>query len=323
MGQKVKRNINKEFLTYLVFLFIAVIIWYLNALNEDYTAELKFAVKYTDLPEDKVLANVPPERLFLTINAHGFTLLKYRLGMIFSPIAMEASYNTLRRKSDLSNDEYYIVTQSALNRISAQLRSDIELRYVYPDTLNFVFTETINKDIFVKPAIKVQYEKGFLPKGSPIIEPQKVTVTGPKTVLDTMQFVYTRTKLFKNIRDTLRISIDLQPVQQLRYSANEVNILQAIQRYTEASIVAPIDPINMPEGMTMIVFPGSVTVNCLVPVADYEKLQPYMFRAVVDYNSVKDAADNQTKARVAIIRTPDYVTNLDFHPNSVDFIIEK
>ena len=61
----------------------------------------------------------------------------------------------------------------------------------------------------------------------------------------------------------------------------------------------------------------------MVPVADYEKLQPYMFRAVVDYNSVKGATDSQTKARIAIIRTPDYVTDVKFHPNSVDFIIER
>ena len=307
----------------MVFLLIAITIWYLNALSEDYTAEIKFSVKYTDLPDDKVLANMPPDRLFLTINAQGFTLLKYRFRPIFYPIAIEASYNTLRRKNNSTQGEFYIAPNLIHPRISSQLGSDVELRNVAPDTLNFVFTETIKRDILVKPDIHLQFEKGFFPKGNMLVEPEKVTVTGPQTVIDTMQYLYTRTKVFKNLKDTLNISIKLQPLHNLRYSVDEVKIVQAIQRYTEATVTVSLEPVNMPDSLTMRTFPGAITVSCMVPIADYEKLQPQMFRAIVDYNSVKDATDNQAKARVTIMRTPDYVNDVKFHPNSVDFIIEK
>jgi len=323
LGQKIKSGVNQKFLTYLVFLLIAIAIWYLNALNKDSTADLKFTVKYTDLPEDKVLTNTPPEHLTLTIYAQGYILLQYRLGMIFNPISMEASYRTLRKESKSPQGEYYISTQTAFDRIAAQLRSDVNLKQVAPDTLKLLFSETIRKDLPVKPALQLQFEKDFLPKGGMHIEPAKVTVTGPKTTMDTMQYVYTKTKVFKKLKETIRISIDLQPVHQLRYSANEVQIEQVIERYAEATIVAPIEPVNLPEGLTMKVFPGTITINCMVPVSDYEKLQPYMFRAVVDYISIRDAKDNQTKAKVDIVRSPDYVTNIKFHPTNVDFIIEK
>ena len=310
-------------MTYLVFLLIAVTIWYLNALNKDSTADLKFTVRYTDLPDDKILANTPPEYLTLTINAQGYTLFQYRFGLIFNPISLEASFQTLRRKNNSPQGEYYLSTQAMFDRIAAQLRSDVDLRYVAPDTLKFLFSETIRKDIPVKPAIELQFEKDFLPKGKMLIEPAKVTVTGPKTLMDTMQYVYTRKKVFKKLKETLRTSIDLQPVHQLRYSVNEVHIEQAIERNAEATITVPIEPVNLPEGLTMKMFPGTITLNCMVPVADYEKLQPYMFRAVVDYTSIMDAKDNQTKAKVAILRSPDYVTDIKFHPKNVDFIIEK
>ena len=310
-------------MTYLVFLLIAIAIWYLNALNKDSTAELKFTVKYTDLPEDKVLANAPPEHLTLTINAQGYTLLQYRLGLIFNPISLEASYRTLRKNSNSPQGEYYLSPQTSFDRIAAQLRTDARLKHVAPDTLKFFFSETMQRDVLVKPALQFQFEKDFLPKGEMLIEPAKVTVTGPKTVMDTMQYVYTKSKIFKKLKETLRISIDLQPVHQLRYSVNEVQVEQVIERYSEATIVAPIEPVNLPEGLTMKVFPGTITLNCMVPVSDYEKLQPYQFRAIVDYMSIKDAKDNQTKARVAIVRSPDYVTNINFHPMNVDFIIEK
>jgi len=307
----------------LVFLLIAITIWYLNALNKDYTTDQKFTIKYIDMPEDKVLANTPPEHLNLTIQAQGYILLQYRLGLIFNPISLEASYRTLRKESNSPQGEYYINTQTAFDRIGAQLRSDVNLKQVAPDTLKFLFSETIRKDLPVKPAVHLQFEKDFLPKGGMLVEPSKITVTGPKTTIDTMQYVYTKTKVFKKLKETLRISIDLQPVHQLRYSVNEVQIEQVIERNAEATIIAPIEPVNLPEGMTMKVFPGTITINCMAPVSDYEKLQPYMFRAVVDYMSIKDAKDNQTKAKVDIVRSPDYVSNIKFHPINVDFIIEN
>ena len=323
LGQKIKKNINRELLTYLVFLLIAIAVWYLNALSEEYTSELKFAVKYIELPEDKVLASAPPERLSMTMHAQGFTLLKYRFRQFFAPIELEAGYNILRKKNNSAQGEYYIATYSVLGRISAQLGGAVDLRYISPDTLFFVFTETIKKEIFVKPAIQIQFEKGFFPKGAMLIEPEKLTVTGPRTIVDTMKYVYTTPKVFKKMKDTLRTSINLQPVGQLRFSANEVNIEQAIQRYTEASITATIEAINVPENLIMRLFPGTITISCMVPVADYEKLKPHMFRVVVDYNSIKDATDGKTKAIVSIIRMPDYVTDVKGYPTNVDFIIEK
>jgi hypothetical protein len=322
-GQKIKSNVNQDFLTYLVFLLIAIAIWYLNALNKDYTTNLKFAVRYTDLPEDKILANTPPEYLTLNISAQGFILLKYQLGLIFNPIILEASYQTLVKRNNSTQGEYYLATQSAFDRIASQLSSEVRLRNIVPDTLNFLLSETIKKNLFVKSALQLQFEKGFFPKGNMQIVPTEVLVTGPKAIVDTMQYVYTRTKVYKKLKDTLKASIELQSVQQLRYSAGEVNIVQVIERYTEATFTAPIEPVNLPEGMTMKVFPGTVTINCMVPVADYEKLQSYMFRAVVDYASIRNIMDRQAKAKVVILRTPEYITDVKFNPKNVDFIIEK
>ena len=316
LGQKVKNSVSREFLTYLVFLLIAATIWYLNALNKNYTTDLKFAVKYTDLPADKVLVNAPPEYLTLTVNAQGFTLLKYQIGLIFNTITLDASYQALRK----IQDEYYVSTQSVFDKIDAQLSSDVKLRMITPDTLKFQFSETVRKIIPVKSTLELQFEKDFLPKGSMSIDPGRVTVVGPQAIIDTMQYVYTRSKVFKKLKDNLRTSIDLQPVHQLRYSVAEVNIVQAIERHTEATLTVPIEPINLPKGLTMKVFPGTITVNCMVPVSGYEKLQPYMFRAVVDYTSIRD---DHAKARVALLRTPDDVADVKFQPKSVDFIIEK
>ncbi len=321
LSHKLKSPASREFMTYLVFLLIAVIIWYLNALNKDYITDLKVKVKYTDLPEDKVLVNSPPDRLTLTVNAQGFTLLKYKLGFIWYPVTLEANYQTLRKKKSSENGEYFITTQSVFDKIAGELSSDVKLRNISPDTLKFILSETTQKTVSVKASISMQFEKEFLPKGKMQINPASITVTGPHSIVDTMQYAYTRPKTFKKLNDTLRTKLSLQPVDLLKYSVSEVGIVQAVERHTEAAVTVPVEPINTPEGLTMKTFPGAITVNCMVPIIDFEKLQPYMFRAVADYVTVKDSEEKRVK--ITLTKSPDFVSDIRFHPKSVDFILEK
>ena len=317
LDRKLKSIVGREFFTYAFFFLIAVVIWYFNALNKDYTADLNFKVTYTELPEDKVLVSSPPSRLALTVNAQGFTLLKYRMGLTFYPIALEANYRTLRRNGPAG--KYYMTTESVFDKIAGQLGPNVSLRQAVPDTLYFLFSETVKKDIPVKTLLNLQFEKGFLPKGNMEINPKSVTVAGPQAIIDTMKYVYTRRKNYKRLNETLSTRLNLQQVDMLRYSVSEVNITQVIERHTEATVTVPVEPINLPLGLTMKTFPGTVTVSCMVPVSDFEKLQPYMFRVVADYAG----AENQNKLRITLARSPDYVSDIRFHPKNVDYLIEK
>ncbi len=323
LGHKLRSTAGHELMTYLVFLLIAVVIWYMNALNKDYTTDLKFKVKYTGMPEDKVLVNSPPDQLKLTVNAQGFTLLKYKLGFTFYPITLETNYHTMRKNGSAERGGYFLVTQSAFDKIAIQLGSDLKLRSISPDTLHFLFSETVKKNVSVKPRLHLHFGKEFLPKGPMQVNPATVTVTGPQAIIDTMQYVYTREKTFKRLKDTLRTEITLQEVDKLRYSSDHVNIVQPIERHTEATITVPIEPVNLPEGFTMKTFPGTVTVSCMVSIIDFEKLQPYMFRVVADYASIKDIKDNQAKVKLNLLKSPDYVSDVKFQPKNVEFIIEK
>ncbi len=322
LNQKLKSKVSSEFLTYLLFLVIAVVIWYLNALSKDYTAELKFKVRYVNLSDDKVLVEAPENHLMLTISAQGFTLLKYRLGLTFYPITIDASYQSLHHNRS-ADDSYYITAQSIFDKISVQIGSDIRLRQIQPDTLNFLFSEMIHKKVPVKVHAQMQFEKSFLPVGSMQITPPEVAVSGPRAIVDTMQYVHTKNKSFKKLKDTLRTELPLQPVDQLKYSEPEVGIMLPVERHTEASITIPIESVNIPEELKMKTFPGTVTVSCLVPISQYEKLQPYMFRATVDYTTIKDVKDNQAKIRVVLVKSPEYVSDVRFHPKTVEYILEK
>ncbi len=322
MKQKFKIRFNREWLTYLVFLLIAIVIWYLNALNKNYTTTMNFKVRYVNLPADKVLVNTPLEKLSLTINASGYTILKERLGFAFQPIAIDAGHRNLRAKT--SNPSiYYILTKNIYTQIEQEFDASISLKSISPDTISFVFSEVVQKEIPVKVLVDLQFEKQYLPKGQMKINPAKVTIAGPRAIVDTMKYVYTQPIKYRKLNDTLRADIKLQPVRQLKYSVEEVHIVQPIERHTEATLSVPIEVINLTDGLKMKTFPGVVTINCMVGISDFEKLQPYLFRVAVDYASIKDSKDNQARVKVSLLKSPDYVSDVKFNPKNVEYIVEK
>ncbi len=67
---------DKQVIVFLVCLFIATTLWFLNALSKDYTTIVSYPVKYINPPKNQFLANKPPSKFDLKVEAHGFTLLR-------------------------------------------------------------------------------------------------------------------------------------------------------------------------------------------------------------------------------------------------------
>ena len=100
-----KRNLsdNKKIVTYLVFVFIATIFWFLNALSKDYTTTVSYPVNYKNLPKDKILIRELPDKLFLEVKGGGFALLRYKISTAFQPINLNVS-NQLNNKKPKTTD---------------------------------------------------------------------------------------------------------------------------------------------------------------------------------------------------------------------------
>ena len=87
-GRK-KITLNRRVLIFFFFLFLSVLFWFLTAMNQEYTATISYPVRFYRFPEEKVLVNEMPDRLELTVNATGYTLLRYQWTSRISPILFD------------------------------------------------------------------------------------------------------------------------------------------------------------------------------------------------------------------------------------------
>jgi hypothetical protein len=73
-------------------------------MEKDYTTSLTYSVKYVNPPKNLFLANTPPSKLELNVQAHGFTLLRHKLAFSFSPIVLDLS--AISQSLESENNQY-------------------------------------------------------------------------------------------------------------------------------------------------------------------------------------------------------------------------
>ncbi len=317
--EKVKTK--KKLLNYLFFLIISIGLWYLNALSKDYTTVIHYQVHYENFPKGKALVSDLPEKLTIKVKGLGFSVLKHKILAYTRHITLPIDNFRLDISRKDNQYVYYLLTRYTKEWIGNQLGSDVQLLEIQPDTLVFKFADVVEKRIAVKAAIDLQFEKQYMQNGPIIIRPDTVVVSGPQVVMDTLRYILTKRLKTKNLKDTFRHEIELVPFSRLLCKVPVVSVMVPIEKYTELELSIPVEASNTPDELRVRTFPGAVNVSCWVGVSSYDKMTPYMFRAVVDYDAIIE--NPQSKAKIDLVRIPSNAQNIRFYPKSVEYIIEK
>ncbi len=310
---------NRRVLVYFFFLLLSVLFWFLTAMNKDYPTTISYPVRYIKFPEKKVLVNDIPDRLELSVNAGGYTLLKYKLRSYIDPIIFDVeTFSPNRVLSDPST--MYIKTNSAREDITTQL-ADIEIVSISPDTLFFQFADKMSKKVPVEPDFEISFEKQYMQVGPYLVEPDSVTISGPEVIIDTIKVVSTEPVIMSDVNRSFDMELKMQPQNKVEFDPLEVWIQVPVEKFTEASLKVQIEVINMPDSLLLRPFPPAVTVNCQIGLSAYETLNEHLFRAVIDYAEVGNMLGN--KLQVQIIKMPVYIKSVNFTPKSVEYIVER
>ncbi len=319
-GKLTRVKPDRRVMVFLFFVIISTIFWFLSALGRQYTSTIRYPVRYTNFPENRVMVGELPSSLELTVNAHGYTLLRYYVSRRIMPIVFDVNSFSLDPLPDTETSNFYILTSVATNRVAGQLGSDIEILDIRPDTLFFNFTDMTRRRLRVRPVTELVFDRQFMIKGNIGVEPDSVLVSGPASVIDTMQFVPTRKLARRGVSERIVQDIRLEDINMLEYSQNSVTVTIPVEQFTEASIRVPVELVNLPDTLSMKTFPPEVTVSYLVALTDYERVNPQSFRITVDYKSLPAGTG---RLPVNLMIQPDFVRAVRFSPESVDFIIER
>jgi len=318
--QREKIGLRRKGLIFSFFLLIAFFIWFLKALEKNYSTVIDYPVRYRDLPENKALLGDVTDHLELTVNAHGYVLLQHRISSRYIPLVISLESFRLNNFGSNQSGFSYLETRYLNEYIQNQLGSDFEILDVSPDTLVFPFAELVKKNLPVRADLDFQLDQQIILKGNYLLEPDTVEVTGPDYLLDTMQEVVTRHKDLGLIAESDKY--DLIPLlpSSVRSRPETIRASLEVEKFTEKTMNVPVTMMNVPDSLRVLTFPQHVSLTCRVGLSNYEKLQAAAFRVVVDYNQIRQ---EENRLPINLGRVPEYVQSVSFTPKTVEYLIEK
>lgn len=308
---------DKRVVVFLVCVFIATVLWFLNALEKDYTTTIAYPVRYVSPPNHQFLANTPPEKLDLKVEAHGFTLLRHKLSFAYSPIVLNLS--NITRNLESNNGVYFVPTNTLQRRISSQISNEISLQQISPDNIRIALDSLKTKTVKVKADVSVNFKPQFNRKSPVKLEPEVVKITGPASTVDTIRFLQTEKRSFDNVDATINRNIKLLHPETTTLVPQEVLLQIEVEKYTEKQLKLPIQVVNKPADVSIKLFPSELTLNCMVGLSEFDNISAANFRAVIDYSSI---SDNESRLSVKIATKPSFVEITRYTPESVEYLIE-
>ena len=290
-------RIDRNIITYLICVVIATILWFLNALNKDYTAVISYPVKYVNMPQGKHLVTDLPSTLSLEVRAKGFALLGHRISTSFLPITFNVNTysNHLLEKDEVF--EYTLNTSEIKDKISNQLNTEIKLLDITPATIEFKFAQSVEKMIAVRPVVNYTLKRQYILN--------QITAT-PDIRL-------------KDLGKSVSKEVELTPLRGCTVDDVTIKLDLQVEQFTETKKTVKLQARNVPESLYLRLFPDNISITYDVGLSNYEKISNQDFEFYVDYNQTTSSSFLDVK----VGKTPACIKNLVYSPQKVEYIIER
>jgi len=314
-----KIKINHNVFTFFFFLILSVIFWFLNALNKEYVASISFPIKYINIPKDKMTFGKIQSTIDVKVEAYGYAFLDYKISAK-KPVIIDLKTHNLRQVKN-HKKRYYILSNTIKVEISNILGKNIELKKINQDSIIFNFEKIVKKKVPVKSRVNLKLEKQFMLIDSIQFFPDSIFIKGLKSKLDTINEVFTVSKKIKNVNDSINIKIGLKKIQDIVFQQKNVVCKAVAEEFTEMNYEIPIGLINLPENISVKLFPSMVKVAFNVGFSNYDKILLNQFEFLIDFSEID--INQEEKLRLKLVKLPKEAYLVRYYPKKVDYIVEK
>ena len=313
------RNTDNRTATFLFFLLISSVLWFLNALSKDYITEIETPIQIVGVPRDLRSHETLPTSITTQVSGRGFTLLRYIIASPNIPFKLDVDpyFAGYSNQQDVS---FQVITQLVRKQIEQYYGGVFSVLDVYPRNINASFSKIEFKKVAVKFRGNIQFESQFWQKGPLKIEPDSIEIGGPKLIVDTVKWISTEKVNILNVNKftTLKTKVDNQDIFEIDNSKIKISV--DAEKFTESTLKVPIRVLNMPASYNVMLFPDYVMVKFLVSLDEYEHIDVDGFLPIVDYENMNTKGGKE-KIKVDVVEQPESAKKVTIHPREVNYVI--
>ena len=297
---------------FLFFLLLSFTFWTSTKLSNTYIVEESFSIIWTNIPNG-IIPSSENQQMNVSISASGIEILIYRLINKSINISLsQADFSKEKGQVDLRGQEFFI---------QKQFFENTKLNILNPLFLEFKFSRLEEKVFTVVPQIEINLRAGYLIDSSLKVTPDSILVSGPKSILDTLNSIQSESIIADDLYENFRKKVSLRSIPEIQLSESKVTVEVAVSRYTEKEFLLNVEVINLPLGTRVKLFPPKAKVRVTLPLSVLRTIKTSDFNLVVDYNNI--FKDVEKKLDLIMIRRPSSVKKVILEPKKVNYLIRK
>ncbi|MEM1320419.1 MAG: YbbR-like domain-containing protein [Bacteroidota bacterium] len=290
---------------------IALIFWLLVKLSQSFNAMHQCEIQY-ELPEGKTFASLPPSKINSQLYGRGWDLLSYYFSGTHSIINFQ-----------LDNQSSQTISSSQLkDRIRGGVAS-VEVIELDIDYITIALEDELSRKVPVRLNQELSFAADFQARQAIVLNPDSISITGPQTIIDTIDFWPTVPLILTDLKSSTREVVELVMPKvgsalRIKPTATEAQI--EVEQFTQASLFVPITIKNAPDSLR--IFPDKIKLNCIVGLSQYKSLKSKLFTLEADLQGIPLNAQNNT-VPLNLIQQPEFVRQVNFSPKAVEFFFVK
>ena len=303
---------TRKFNVFLFFLLLALIYSMLSKLTSNYTKTIVFAVKAVDVPSDQVVLDQSIDSIRLELKGYGYNLAKY---CIDEPV-IEISLNNLNKV----NSKYQWTKQRNFLDLQSKFNKSVSLVSSSVDQIDFIIEQYESKKVPIELELAIGYKSGFDSFQEYKLSKDSITVTGPNSLIDTINVIQTHKLVLNEIDSEINTKIKIKSPENnnITHSDTEIDFQLKVEKFTEESIKVPITIVNIDDNMKINYYPKVVSVLYRVSIKDYKAVNPMDFRVECDLNTINK--DNSVLIS-SITKKPSNVKKCRIENNQIQYVI--
>lgn len=297
----------------LVIIAIAFFIWFHAVTERQYEHTFPVKVIPINIPDDYVITNHHTESVDVLFRGTGKILLQA----------------LINRKMEIAAD---VSGRHGRNlSIGLELRdlningSDLDLEpiaFVTADTLNFTLEPLKAREVPVVSKIEIRPVPGYTVVGGIQLSPNKVSITGPKSMVDSTDGIetdYTQlSEINKDISGIIRLTNP--DAEKISIDITEVSYTADIQQLGEKDIRdIPVRVLNAPEAVRASVLPSTLSLKIKGGFELLESIHKGDILAYVDYRQYESSGES---VLLPLFKTPNEITIFEVFPEKFELRIE-
>lgn len=253
----------------------AMIFWFFNALNKNYSTNINFPIAFDYDQERYIPTETLPTTIRMNVNGPGWDLFRRSLGFKVPPLVIPLEKPAAVRK----------MVGATLPAIFAGQLERLTINFVITDTVHLRIEEKLKRKFSVAIDSVSQYiHPDFGLAGVPRLTPETVWLEGPadriQDMPETLRLTLPQTNIRKNFDEAVNVLND--PTNLITASPQKINVLFNVEKLVQVDTKIALRIINLPPRVKLSGVAREVSCVYRLPASVSETFRSDSLVALID-----------------------------------------